>query len=508
METRQKIQPIETLAGILEAEKRSGKKVAMCHGVFDLMHPGHVLHFKAARQFGDLLVITVTPDHFVNKGPGRPVFSHRLRMETLAALESVDYVALNEWPTAVETIHKLKPDFYVKGSEYSNAASDITGKIVEEETAVKSVGGRLVFTHEETYSSSALINQYFSKLPPRADTFLREFRQKHTARDVLEALQGLSDIRVLVVGEAIVDQYCYCTPLGKSPKETIIATKYSSEENFAGGSLAIANHIAGFCKQTTLVTYLGQETRYDEFIRSKLRSNIQFQPVRADDRPTITKRRYVEPTFLTKMFEIQYLDDTPLPDYLEKAVMVELDRELARHDLVVVADFGHGLLTDGIRDRLSNSGKFMAVNTQTNSANLGFNPATKYRRTDFVCLHEGELKLALRAQYGDVQELAARLRSSVNAQSLMVTRGPLGSLYIQKNGAYSEAPALSIRIVDRVGAGDTFFALTSPCVYKGYSPDITGFIGNCAGAMAVETVCNREPIDPTAFQKFVSHLLA
>lgn len=502
-----KIKPMDELAGVLAEARRSGKKIVLCHGVFDLMHPGHVLHFQAAKKHGDILVISVTPDHFVNKGPGRPVFSHRLRMETLSALECVDYVSLNEWPTAVETIHKLKPHAYVKGSEYSTASADITGKIVEEEDAVKSVGGELVFTHEQEFSSSRLINQFFSKLPPLADSFLREFRKKYSSKDILASLQGLDAVRVLVVGEAIVDQYCYCVPLGKSPKETIIATRYSAEENFAGGSLAIANHIAGFCRKVTLVTYLGQDTRYDEFIRSKLRPNVQLHAVRADDRPTITKRRYVEPSFLTKMFEIQYLDDTSLPDYQEKEVLAELDRELPEHDLVVVADFGHGLLTEATRNRLSSSGKFLAVNTQTNSANLGFNPATKYTRADYVCLHEGELKLALRTQYGDVQELASKLRKQVGARYLMVTRGPNGSMLVSDKGHVHDAPPLSMRIVDRVGAGDTFFALTAPCVYRDYAPDIVGFIGNCAGAVAVETVCNREPIDPVSFQKFVSHLL-
>lgn len=508
MTIQSKIKSLDELEKILKAAGASGKKIVHCHGVFDLMHPGHVFHFKAARKHGDILVVTVTPDHFVNKGPGRPVFGHRLRMEMLAALEYVDYVALNEWQTAVEVIHKLKPHFYVKGGEYADASGDITGKIVDEEAAVKASGGRLVFTHEETFSSSTLINQFFSKLPPRATTFLSAFRKKYSSRDILQVLQNLSSVRVLVIGEAIIDQYCYCTPMGKSPKETILATKYSSEENFAGGSLAIANHIAGFCKKVGLVTYVGQDNRFEDFIKEKLRPNIQFRPIHADDRPTIIKRRYVEPIFLGKMFEVQYLDDTPLPDYLEKKVMDMLKKVLPDYDVVVVADFGHGLLTESVRGKLYSAKKFMAVNTQTNSANLGFNPVTKYKKIDYVCVHEGELKLSLRMQYGDIQQMAMELRRSVCAKSMMVTRGPAGSMYVVGADKVHEAPALSIRVLDRVGAGDTFFALSSLCAYQGCDPDLVGFIGNCAGAMAVETVCNRDPIDPVAFQKFVTHLLA
>jgi len=126
------------VCSLAELEKRlaplraDGKKIVQCHGVFDVMHPGHILHFKAAREFGDVLVVTVTPDRFVNKGPGRPVFNESLRMETLAALEYVDLVGLNEWPTAVETIRRVRPNVYVKGKDYADPAADITRKIHEE----------------------------------------------------------------------------------------------------------------------------------------------------------------------------------------------------------------------------------------------------------------------------------------------------------------------------------------------------------------------------------------
>lgn len=507
MATYNKVHVLADLERILAHARDGGNRVVLCHGVFDLMHPGHVLHFKAARQHGDILVVTLTPDQFVNKGPGRPVFNQRLRIETIATLECVDYVALNEWPTAVETIYKLKPHVYAKGSDYTDPVADLTGKITEEEAAVRAVGGRIVFTQEEAFSSSNLINRFFSNLPVRTDAYLRYFRGRHSSKEVIEALQSLADVRVLVIGEAILDQYCYCAPLGKSPKETIIATKYASEEQFAGGSLAVANHVAGFCNQVTLVTCIGPDPGHWDFIRSKLRANVQLCAVRTWERPTIRKRRYVEPTFLTKMFEIQYLDDSPIPAKQEEELFDVLGDQLSEHDLVMAADFGHGLLTDRLRGLLYSSGKFLAVNTQSNSANLGFNPATKYQRADYVCLHEGELKLALTTRCGEIGLLAEKLRSVLNAGSLMVTRGPNGSLLVSGDGSTYEAPALSMRVVDRTGAGDAFFALTSPCVYRDYSPEVVGFMGNCVGALAVEIVCNRGPVEPVALKKFITHLL-
>ena len=114
-ETSSKIKTIDELSRICEGLRKKGKKIAHCHGVFDLLHPGHIKHFEAAKGKGDVLVVTLTKDEFVNKGPGRPIFNQHLRAETLAAIQCVDFVAINEWPTAVEPIRKLRPHFYGNG---------------------------------------------------------------------------------------------------------------------------------------------------------------------------------------------------------------------------------------------------------------------------------------------------------------------------------------------------------------------------------------------------------
>ena len=136
-----KILPLDELSQHLAGEKARGHKVVLCHGVFDLLHPGHIQHFQEARSLGDILVVTVTADAHVNKGPGRPAFTQRLRMESLAAMECIDFVALSEWPTAIEVIRRIRPDFYVKGSEYQDSDNDLTGKILEVVDAGREVGG-------------------------------------------------------------------------------------------------------------------------------------------------------------------------------------------------------------------------------------------------------------------------------------------------------------------------------------------------------------------------------
>jgi rfaE bifunctional protein nucleotidyltransferase chain/domain len=155
-----KILPFNELAEKIHNLTAQGKTIVHCHGCFDLMHPGHIKYFQAAKRLGDILVVTVTPDRYVDKGPGRPVFNETLRAESIAALECVDFVAINQWPTAVETLRLLRPNFYVKGQEFEQL-EDKTGKLQQEYAVVKEIGAEIRFTHEIVFSSTQLLQQYF-----------------------------------------------------------------------------------------------------------------------------------------------------------------------------------------------------------------------------------------------------------------------------------------------------------------------------------------------------------
>jgi rfaE bifunctional protein nucleotidyltransferase chain/domain len=159
-----KIQSLEKLAERLRELQAEGKTVILCHGCFDLMHPGHIKHFQSAKQMADILVVTVTPDEFIDKGPGRPVFNQTLRSESIAALECVDFVAINQWPTAEKTLRLLRPNFYAKGQEFQKL-EDKTGKIQREYDIVREIGAEIRFTQEIVFSSTALLKEHFLKTP-------------------------------------------------------------------------------------------------------------------------------------------------------------------------------------------------------------------------------------------------------------------------------------------------------------------------------------------------------
>lgn len=506
--TNSKIKSIEELICILEALRRKGKTIVHCHGVFDLLHPGHIKHFEAAKREGDALVVTLTKDEFVNKGPGRPVFNQILRAESIAALECVDFVAINEWSSAVETIRKLKPHLYVKGSDYAKREADVTEMILEEEQAVKSVGGKMHFTDEVSFSSSALINTHLAPYPQEAKDYLLKFRKHYGAADLIDALKGLKDISVLVIGDIIIDEYHYCIGMGKSQKDNIIASKFLNEEIFAGGVLAASNHIGGFCKSVTLVSVLGMHNDYKDFILTHLKPNVKTRLYERQDAPTVVKRRFVDPNFLTKLFEICYLSDAiPLPGDLESEIVAYLESNLKRFDMVLVADFGHGLITPKIIRTLCQKAKFLAVNVQTNSANLGFNLITKFKRADYICIDEPEIRFACHDRHSNLEKLILKISEQLNCSRIIITRGHRGSLAYSRKGGFHKIPIFSKEIVDRIGAGDAYFSITSPCVFKNHPMDVVGFIGNAVGAMEVLIVGNRSAVEPIPLYQYITTLL-
>ncbi|MCX5712924.1 MAG: PfkB family carbohydrate kinase [Candidatus Omnitrophica bacterium] len=501
-----KIKKLDELKAIVAGLKKQNKRVAHCHGVFDLIHPGHIRHLAAAKKEADVLIVTVTSDSFVRKGPGRPIFNENLRAETLASFSSVDYVAINHAPTATNCIKLFKPDVYVKGQDYKDKTKDITGNISEEEDAVVSVGGRIAFTHDITFSSSKLINEHMQVFPEKTRSYLRCLAAKYPIDYIFEALHKLKKLKILVIGEAIIDQYYQCEGMDKSRKSNVVVYKYISEESFAGGSLAIANHIAGLSKNVTLVTLTGEDNEsFNSFLSKKMNPNIKIVNFVRPGSQTIVKRRFINSN--QKLFEICYLNDGPIDRDLEKKAIAKLKDITHGYDLVIVSDFGHGFLTDNLVRTICKEAKFLAVNTQTNGANMGFNFITRYSNVDYAALDKLEIRYAAHDRTGELGHVMKKVASKIGCKNMIITTGAYGALSLTEKKEILSAPALATDVIDPVGAGDAFLAFTAPLVAIGVPQDLVLFIGNAVGALAVQIICNRNPVDPVDLKKFITTIL-
>jgi rfaE bifunctional protein nucleotidyltransferase chain/domain len=502
-----KIKDYDQLIDTARRLRADGERIVHCHGVYDLLHIGHIKHLEAARRLGDVLLVTITPDRFVNKGPHRPAFTELLRVQALAALECVDYVAVNQFPTAVEVIGALKPAFYVKGAVKGDGPRDHSDAIVHEEQAVKAAGGQFLLTEEETYSSTTLINRFLDVLTPEAKTFLASFRARYSPTDVIGHLQAMRGLKVLTIGETIIDEYVFCDAMGRTNKEAVLVVGENHTERYAGGILAVANHAAGFCGGVTVVSALGELLSSESLVGERLIPGITRRFVTIPGVPTMVKRRYVEEYLGKKLFEVYSTKETRIEGPEEERFLSWLDELLPVHDVVIVVDYGHGLLTERIVSRVCEKAKFLAVNTQTNAGNLGFNVISKYPRADLVCLAKPEVRLEHRDHRTDVELLAERTIRKFGVPKMIVTLGKSGCVCYDGVGGKTKIPSFSVNIVDRVGAGDALLSLAAPAAAMGLPMEVVGFIGDVAGAEACAVMGNQSSIEPQSLFRHIASLM-
>lgn len=485
---RSKVVSIAELIDIARRHRMAGLRVVLAGGCFDLLHPGHIDHLEQARCHGDVLMVAVTADDHVNKGPSRPAFPEAVRAEQVAALGCVDYVIVNPWPTAVPLIKELLPDVYVKGSEYRDQV-DVTGGIDIERQAVESMGGRLAFTEGVTHSSSALVNRHLDLLSPETRAYLAEFQQRHTVDEVLGWLDAIRDLKVLVVGEAITDEYQFVEAIGKAAKDPMLAVRHLRTERYEGGAGAVAEHAASF-------------------VRDLLQwSQLASPELGLAGEPTILKRRIIDEYTGTKLLEVY--EQGPAPSEEARFTFRRGLMDMAHQGhLVLVVDYGHGLLDDDSVGLICDDARFLAVNTQSNAGNLGYHAIGRWPRADYVCLAENEIRLEARDRSGDLRGLVTATADQLHCERMVVTRGSNGALCWSRSEGFHEVPALAGQVVDRVGAGDAFLAITSLLAAKGCPMDILGLIGNAASAQAVGTMGNEKPVDRVALIKHLKALLA
>lgn len=344
--------------------------------------------------------------------------------------------------------------------------------------------------------------------PPGDETkkWLEQFKEKNPFATILTNLKRVKGLKILLIGDTIIDEYMYCELIGRSLKESIPRVKYLFTDRFAGGVIAVANHLRGFCDNVTLLTVLGIGLQNENFIKNSLLPGINPIFFNREDAVTIVNKRIVSKAFLEKFFGIYEINDAPIQANLESEIIRKLDKILPEYDLVVVMDYGFGLMTPALIEKVIDKSKFLALNVQTNSVNLGFNLVTKYRKADYVAESDPELRLATSQKFIPIKELIPPIFSNMNSKLFTTTLGPDGSLsYDGKN--FYEVPAFNTKALDRVGAGDAYFAWSAPQVFLGIDPLVAGFFGNVAGGIAIDIVCNRKPVTAEVFLKFAQILL-
>lgn len=507
----EKVVSKEEFLEIKKTLRGEGKKIVLCHGVFDLIHPGHIAYFEEARRLGDILVVSITAAKYVRKGPGRPYFDDGQRMKVLSAIEYIDYVLLSEGYTADDMIICVEPDFYVKGNEYSDSSNDITGKIVEETELVEMHGGKVCFTNGQVFSSTKLINKFMPALTDEVKSYIENLSKRFCLNDFKGYFKEMEELKILVLGDVIIDNYTFCDVQGLMSKDRGYSVRYRNEEKFLGGAIAIARHLAQFCNNVTIASIIGNEREVHSRILNDLGKDMRIYLEYSKDYPTITKKRFIavnpKREEFDKLFSVNELPNVQTCYPTEKESFYhKIEGMIKEFDMVVVCDFGHGLVDDRVMEIVQENAKYLAVNCQTNSANYGMNLITKYRKADTFSLDQKELRLAFHDRQMDEGELLGRLKDALGAKDGWLTQASHGATGVSVEGMVS-CPALTLDVKDTVGAGDAFFSVVSLCSILSTPLEVSTFLGNVAGALAANILGNEKPIDKVDVLKYIATLL-
>lgn len=490
--------------------KADNKIIALCHGVFDLVHPGHVIHLEQAKGMADVLVVSVTAAKFVRKGPGRPYFNDEMRMKFLAALECVDYVLLSEGYTVDDIIEAVQPDIYVKGEEYAKAEEDITGKITEERALVEKYGGRLAFTSGDVFSSTKLINTAMSGLSDEVRQYMEKFVERHTMAEIMDYADRISSLNILVIGDIIIDKYTYCSVQGTMSKDIGYSARESHSEEYLGGAAAIARHLSGFSGNVTLMSIIGNEEEIRLRFFDELADSMHLKLMYSSEFPTIIKHRYLTRNAkreeYRKIFAVNNIPEKMrYEDDVRKCFNKKLGERISDYDVVFVCDFGHGLIDSESIQIIQEKAKILVLNCQTNSTNKGLNIITKYTRADMFSLDQQELKLAFPENALDERAGLAKLAEHLGGQGWL-TRGSMGAWGVSGREII-ECPAFALNVKDTVGAGDAFFSVAGIFAAASASIELNVFMGNIGGALGANIVGNKDAIEKVNVLKYANTLM-
>ena len=493
---------------VLKKLKSKKKKIVLCHGVFDLVHYGHIMHFKSAKQYGDILIVSITRDKFIKKGFGRPIFNEIQRLKYLSEIGVIDYLYSCETESAEDSIKTIKPNFYVKGPDYKDNSLDITNKIFLEKSLVERFKGKIIYTNDEKFSSSVIINEknllHFNK---ELELFVKNIKNKFGYNYINEQIKKFKKSKVLIIGELIFDNYCFGEIIGKSGKEPHLVLKEIKNEFYVGGSGAIARHISSFVDEVRIIAPFGNEFFLKKIIKKTFDKNIIKIFLKPEDKySSIIKKRFIDCDSGYKMFGSYILPNKTNIKFSSNLIS-KIKSNVKNSDIMIVSDYGHDFLDRVSANFISNIKMFKALNAQINSANIGYHTLNNYKNMDAVIINESELRKELREEHLDLSLMAFDFIKKNKIKNLIITRGKKGAILFRSNLKPVNCPAFVQNPIDKVGAGDAMLSIASIAIKHKLEPELVLFLGSVAAAMSVKTTGNKHTTNLNELDKTIQYLL-
>ncbi|HEY9246942.1 MAG TPA: PfkB family carbohydrate kinase [Candidatus Methanoperedens sp.] len=478
-----KIKTVEELCKIIGKPPRE-KKVVMCHGVFDIVHPGHIRHLTYAKEKGDILVASFTADKFISKGKDRPYVPQELRAKNLAALEMVNYVIIDNHATPIENIMAIKPDYFVKGFEYSK--DGIHPKTKEEITAVSSYGGEVIFSPGDiVYSSTHLLTIHKPKITIDKLWAIME-AENVSFDDILDTLHKFKNVKVHVIGDTIVDKYSYCSVLGPTTKTPTFSVKLETSKIFVGGAGIVAKHLKSLGADVLFTTVLGNDALKDFVINDLNTWNIRTNAIIDSTRPTTMKERFWADGY--KLLQVDTLDNSIVSEKILDDIGNHIKDD--KSEIVIFSDFRHGIFqkeTIKLLVKLIDKSIIKVADSQVSNR---WGNILDFQNFDIILPNEKEARFALGDQDTGIRPLGAKLYRESGVKYLILKLGEKGIL-VYRNANENPRDFFLIDsfvedLVDATGAGDAMLAAASLAYKASKNILISSILGSLGAALACE----------------------
>jgi cytidyltransferase-like protein len=475
-----KVKNISELVDIIGDFPRVDSAI-LCHGVFDVVHPGHLRHLSYAKSKAGILIVSVTADRHIKKGIYRPHVPENIRALNLAALEMVDYVIIDDFATPLENIRKIKPDFFAKGFEYSG--SSLPAATLEESSVVANYGGKIIFTPGDlVLSSSNLIEQkapnlMLEKIISIMQTYQFDFS------DIYKVLEKFDNIKVHVIGDTIVDTYTETAMIGGQTKTPTISVRHLDSKSYVGGAGVVALHLKSAGANVTFTTLLGNDA-FAQMVENELNaSGVTVNKISDNARPTTQKNAIICNGY--RLLKLDTLDNTPISTDLSREFSKSISS--TESEIVVFSDFRHGIFhKQNIAQLTSSIGKnvFMVADSQVASR---WGNISDFIGFDLITPNEREARFSLADQDSTIGPLAGKLYRLSECKNLILKLGGKGLIGLAKSKIEDEPIMISLdsfteNPIDPVGAGDALMAYAALTLKITGSLPMASIIGSIAAA--------------------------
>jgi rfaE bifunctional protein kinase chain/domain len=492
---RRKIKTREELSAIIGPYPRT-QRVIMCHGAFDLVHPGHLRHLMYARGKADILVASLTSDAHISKANYRPFVPQQLRAMNLAALELVDYVIVDENATPLENLAFLQPDFFAKGYEYFDGPGGVHPKTQQEIDVLASYGGEIIFTPGDVIFSSS---RFIEHTPPaiEVEKLLVLLESEGITFDALRgALDKCHGLRVHVLGDTIVDAYIYCTPIGSSTSKTpTLSVRHDEQVTFAGGAAVVSRHLRAAGADVTFSTVLGDDAHKDFVLKEMDERGIRCLPVIDPTRPTTEKAAYIANGY--RLLKVDKVDNRPISEKI-----VAQFKDALQHsdvDAYVFSDFRHGIFSRQTIPELTASLREGPLRVADSQVASRWGNILDFHGFDLITPNEKEARFSLADQDSVIRPLALELYKRAGCKTLIVKMGERGIITYRHGTdhvrSFFTIDSFAGQVVDPVGAGDALLAYSTLGLTATGNPVIASVLASMAAGVACEHDGNT-PVTP------------